>query len=103
MTTLQQLLTQRAELLEELNLLNQAIEAFADASPVEIRTHRKIKNTPYVVVGTYNSGGCLVIFSDQELTTFASEHSSHGYVSKAAWTQFQLDHSDLVGHLVWSI
>jgi len=96
---LNQLIARRAELLAELERVKKAIEAFADASPVEIQTHRNLRNTGGVTVNPSDSDRYMVVYSDAGLTSPASESSHGGYVSKAAWAQYKLqnpDHKDWI-------
>jgi len=96
---LNQLIARRAELLAELERIEEAIANFADASSVEIQTHRNLRNTSGITINPAEADGYMVVYADAELIIPANESSHGGYVSRAAWAQYKLqnpDHKDWI-------
>ena len=79
---MEELLKRRAELLEELDRVNAAIQsASAPAGAHEVRTHRNIRNTPRPAGVNF--------YADAALTKLADTSSHEAYVSGAGLAALQ--------------
>jgi|GEM_PF-3759099 len=101
MPNLQELIGRRSELKSELERVEAAIAAFADATPVRIRTRRNLRNTGWVSTNPDCGPDILLVFADPELTIPAPSRNDEGWVVRSAWAQFQMDHPDMVGEYIW--
>jgi hypothetical protein len=99
--SLQDLQAKRASLRKQLEEVEEAIRSFGDATPVEVGTHKNLRNTPCVSTDYSAPDGYMIVFADKEMTKPADKADHGGWVSKHAWAQFQKDHPDCMD-LIWS-
>lgn len=97
MSSLQALLSRRAELTAELAAVEEAIKAFSDTGAVRVRTWRNIRNTGYLTTNPGCAAECLVVFSDEAMTTPADSRDHEGWVAKSDLTFFKLNHPEMGG------
>lgn len=78
------LVIRKAELLAELEKVNQAIDSLKNGGSVEIRLRRNIRNSGHVcTTPTYKRGNpdYALVFGDPELTKFQETYMSSGWIS----------------------
>ena len=88
-TTLNVLLAKRSELMAELARVEEAIANFADAKPVEIETHKNLRNTSGVTLLPEEADRYMMVFNDWEMTTPADKSSHGGWVLKSAIAEYK--------------
>ena len=78
-----ELLARRAELLDELARLDEALKAFGPVRGVHIRTRRNLRNTGQLTTDAEYAqrSGMILVFSDEAMTTVCHEAGSEGYVA----------------------
>ncbi len=97
MATLQELLSQKAALIRELARIEEAINAFGNASsPVKISTGKNIRNTSGLTTDPEEAKefGMVLIFADIAMTTPANRADHEGYISLADLQKYKSDHAD---------
>lgn len=75
---------ERAELLARLRIVERALELADQAGAVRIRTHKNIRNTPFVtgnIEYAREQTDSVLVYSDEALTTPQSSQAHEGWVS----------------------
>lgn len=103
---LNQLLSRRVQLNNELALIEEAIANFGNASPVKIQTRRNLRHNSGLTtdpeeVGKFSSLMVLV-FADRNFTKPANQSDFGGYISSSDWSKLKLEYEHWADY-VWEV